>query len=276
MKSISIITVNYNDKVGLEKTIKSVIYQKFRDFEFIIIDGNSFDGSKEVIENYKNELTLAISEPDKGIYNAMNKGIKLAKGKYLLFLNSGDTLSNEFVIEKINKELEPSFGIVYGDANYLENNALFTRTYPEKLSFQFFLSHNLSHQASFIRKDLFDSIFLYNEDYKIVSDWEFFIYSICKENTPYKHINLVVCNYDTTGLSSVIANHKAMHEERKETLQKYFPLFLDDYENIAALNNKRTKQYLYIKQKPVAYKILKAFMTIILLFMPKISKSNSL
>lgn len=276
MKCISIITVNYNDKVGLEKTIKSVIYQKFKDFEFIIIDGNSLDGSKEIIEAYKNDFTHAISEPDKGIYNAMNKGIKLAKGAYLLFLNSGDILSDEFVLDKINKELDPTFGIVYGDANYLEKNASCIRTYPDKLSFQFFLAHNLSHQASFIRRDLFDSIFLYNEDYKIVSDWEFFIYSICKENTPYKHINLLICNYDTTGLSSVIANHQSMHEERKKTLQKYFPLFLDDYKNIAELNNKRMKQYLYIKQKPIAYKILKAFMTILLQFISKNSASTAL
>ncbi len=87
---LSIITVNLNNKDGLQKTIDSVISQTFKDFEWIVIDGGSTDGSKELIEKYSDYISYWVSEPDKGIYNAMNKGIKVAKGDYLEFLNSGD------------------------------------------------------------------------------------------------------------------------------------------------------------------------------------------
>ncbi len=99
---LSIITINYNDKFGLERTIKSVQEQTFTNFEHIIIDGGSTDGSKEVIEANKNSFSYWVSEPDKGIYNAMNKGIKEAKGEYLFFLNSGDHLNGQNALDKIH------------------------------------------------------------------------------------------------------------------------------------------------------------------------------
>ena len=98
---LSIITINYNNKNGLQKTIDSVISQTFKDFEWIIIDGGSTDGSKELIEKYSQHITYWVSEPDKGIYNAMNKGIKVAKGEYLFFLNSGDYLVQPNTINQI-------------------------------------------------------------------------------------------------------------------------------------------------------------------------------
>ena len=106
MNKISIITVNYNDREGLKKTIESVINQTWQDFEFIIIDGGSTDGSREVIEQYKDKIDYWISEPDKGIYNAMNKGIKAASGEFLLFLNSGDRLIDKNITEKVISKLE--------------------------------------------------------------------------------------------------------------------------------------------------------------------------
>ena len=98
---LSIITINLNNKEGLQKTIESIVNQTFRDYEFIIIDGGSNDGSIDVIELYKENITYWISEPDKGIYNAMNKGISIAKGEYYYFLNTGDRLISNDVLEKI-------------------------------------------------------------------------------------------------------------------------------------------------------------------------------
>ena len=92
---ISIITINFNDKIGLQRTFDSVFAQDFNDFEYIVIDGGSNDGSKELIEENTDKISYWISEPDKGIYNAMNKGIKVANGEYLLFLNSGDKFYNK-------------------------------------------------------------------------------------------------------------------------------------------------------------------------------------
>lgn len=102
---ISVITVNYNNKKGLEATINSVISQKYLDFEFIIVDGNSNDGSKDIIYKKRNYITKWISEPDSGIYNAMNKGVKMSTGDYLIFMNSGDEFYDTQVLDKIAKVL---------------------------------------------------------------------------------------------------------------------------------------------------------------------------
>ena len=101
---LSIITVNLNNKTGLEKTVKSVCSQTFEEFEFIIIDGGSTDGSLDIIKRYEDNISCWVSEQDKGVYNAMNKGIKMAKGEYLQFLNSGDSLINSDVLNKVFKE----------------------------------------------------------------------------------------------------------------------------------------------------------------------------
>ena len=99
--TLSIITINYNNAAGLEKTIKSVISQTCKRYEFIIIDGGSKDGSKDIIEKYQDQITYWVSEPDNGIYNAMNKGVKVAKGEYCIFMNSGDIFVDNDVIRDV-------------------------------------------------------------------------------------------------------------------------------------------------------------------------------
>ncbi|WP_443936969.1 glycosyltransferase family 2 protein [Pedobacter sp. MW01-1-1] len=266
---ISIITVNYNNRQGLLKTIDSVKRQTIKDFEFIIIDGGSTDGSEEIIRSEFSLFNYAVIESDNGVYHAMNKGIKASKGSYLLFLNSGDSLFNDHTLEKISPELNDINSIVYGDAAYQENTGEVIRTYPDKLSFSYFMEHSLSHQASFIKRSLFEDFFYYNENYKIVSDWEFFIYTICKENVVYKHVNQTICNYDTQGISSILENHKLMHQERNAVISQHFALFVDDYASIKELKSKRIRQYFYIREYKLAYKLLKAFMNFILVFLPK-------
>src|SRR5574344_2795323 len=105
MPKFSIITINRNNKNGLEKTTKSIISQLFTDYEFIVIDGGSTDGSADVIRKYATHITYWISEPDKGIYNAMNKGITHAYGDYLNFMNSGDCFHSPAVLDEINRQL---------------------------------------------------------------------------------------------------------------------------------------------------------------------------
>jgi glycosyltransferase involved in cell wall biosynthesis len=272
---ISIITINYNDKNGLQKTIASVTSQIWQDFEFIVIDGNSNDGSKDVIEANEHALTHYVSEPDSGIYNAMNKGIRLASGTYLLFLNSGDILLDQHTLQNAQEYIDDNYGIYYGDVIYQHPDKQRKRILPEKLTFLFFLEHSLSHQASFIKKDLFDKIFYYNETYKIVSDWEFFIYAICKMNVSYKHIPLFITIYDVAGISSLKDNYPLMLEERNQILCKYFPAFIDDYQSITALGSKRTKQFLFIGKHKLAWKVLKGMMNIILLFLKKKSPNKT-
>ncbi len=266
---ISIITVNYNNKAGLQKTINSVIGQVFKNMEFILIDGNSTDGSKQLLQEHQDHFSYWVSEPDHGIYHAMNKGIRRATGDYLLFLNSGDCLADEQVLEKIAREIDGTHDIYYGDIIFERTKKSTKVVFPEKLSFNFFVTDNLSHQATFIKRILFDKFFYYNEHFRIASDWEFMIYAICKRNASYKHLNLLVTIYDGNGLSSDSANYKTLYEERSISMNKYFPLFIADYEQLSELENKRIKQVLAIKKHSASWKILKIFIKAIYLFLPK-------
>ncbi|NDP23058.1 MAG: glycosyltransferase, partial [Paludibacter sp.] len=136
---LSIVTINYNNCIGLEKTIASVISQNYRNFEFLVIDGDSTDGSKAIVAKNKDRINYSISEPDTGIYNAMNKGIKAASGEYLLFLNSGDVLNGVIALESFI--LHPDFlgDIIYGDYKFEKGE----KVYPEYLTPLFFVRSSL-------------------------------------------------------------------------------------------------------------------------------------
>lgn len=234
---ISIITINYNNATGLEKTIKSVKNQTYQDYEHIIIDGNSTDGSKEIIDKYKNSFNYWISEPDSGVYNAMNKGIKVSKGDFLFFLNSGDRLYDRDVLNKVSKEFNEKIDIYYGQLT-LDNNAEEETIInpPRILSFDFFLTNTIPHQAVFTRKKIFKKVGCFTESLQIVSDWEFFLLSIFKFNTKYKKIDIIISRYDTTGISSIPENKRLFATERKHVLKKHFSQIIDDY---IELQNKR-------------------------------------
>ena len=269
---ISIVTINYNNKIGLNKTIESVVNQTYKNFEYIIIDGGSTDGDVEIIKTYQNQINYWVSEPDKGIYNAMNKGIKAASGDFIIFMNSGDIFSNNLVLEEVYQHLTPEFDLYYGDYNRIKPNSNRRKTFPEKLNFSFFYSGSLSHQSTFFRRTLFDEIFLYNEDNKIVSDWEFYIYAICYRNVKYKYLNMVISDFDFTGISANPKFKDLERLERKNTLEKYFPSFVEDYEKVSLLNSKRFQQIIHIQQSAFLWKIFKGMISFFLLFTTKIKK----
>lgn len=268
-KKISIITINYNDREGLLQTIGSVVGQTWQDFEFLVIDGGSTDGGKEVLEQYKSQIDYCVSEPDKGVYNAMNKGIRAATGEFIIFLNSGDLLYKTDVLERVQALITNEYGIYYGDVIIKKPNSERHKHYPRKLSFSYFYTGALCHQSCFIQRSLFEEYFYYNEDYKIYSDGEFFIYTICAKNVPYKHLGMTISIYDFTGISSS-PKYSVIHDsERMQTIEKYFPLFAEDYKVLSKLNSKRTQQLFYIEKYPIAWKLLKLFMNIQLYFLPK-------
>ncbi|MEC4005362.1 glycosyltransferase family 2 protein [Flavobacterium sp. SUN052] len=271
---ISIITVNYNDKIGLEKTIQSVLNQENVQFEYLVIDGNSSDGSKDVIEKYKDKINYWVSEPDSGIYNAMNKGIRAATGDYLLFLNSGDWLFENTAIATVDKLINGTKDIYYGNAIFKFDKKDKIVKYDERISFQFFTHNSFCHQATFIKKQLFHDIFMYNENLKIVSDWEFFIYAICIKNVSHQHINVIVANYDLQGISSRPEFEELKLKERAFVFNKYFSMFIGDYENLNELNSKRIVSVLNIKKHKYAWKIFKAIISLFELFLPKQKTKN--
>ena len=208
---LSIITINYNNREGLQKTIDSIVSQTWRDFEWIVIDGGSTDGSKELIEKYQEHLAYWCSEPDKGIYNAMNKGIAKAKGDYLNFMNSGDRLYANDTLEKIffQNIIED---IIYGNLNCIIGNYNHVSYFPKKLSLHYMLTRTIEHQASFIRTSLLKQKG-YQEKYHIIADWVAFLSWFC-HGASFKHIDVIVATYDRNGISStafnIINNEKEM------------------------------------------------------------------
>ena len=171
-KTLSIITINRNNADGLEKTIQSVVCQTSTDFEYIVIDGASEDGSVEIINKYTANINFWVSEPDTGIYNAMNKGIRKAQGEYCLFLNSGDWLiTPETLVNVFNEINGNSSDIFY--SNRIDSSGKIAQ-YPNNLTIRTLLARKINHQNSLIKRSLFFEHGFYNENLKIASDWDFF------------------------------------------------------------------------------------------------------
>lgn len=233
---ISIITINYNNKVGLERTLKSVTNQTYQDFEYIVIDGGSSDGSKELIAQYNNKINYWISEPDKGIYNAMNKGILKANGAYLLFLNSGDELFNLDVL-KTNVKFIHTYDLVYFNINVVGEQESFIKKYPPKITFSYLYQDTLPHPATFIKKELFDKIGFYDENLKIVSDWKWFIIALGKHNATYQYYDSILSTFYFDGISSKQENITKLQNEKAFVLNTEFPIFNDDTKAYIELKN---------------------------------------
>lgn len=227
MPLISIITVNYNDLNGLERTLKSVQEQTVNDFEHIIIDGNSDDGSKEFIVKTQENYSYWVSESDKGIYDAMNKGVVAASGDYILFLNSGDDLSHSNALQDMSKHLGFT-DFVYANIKVIDGEHEYIRKTPKVLTFRYLYDNVPPHQATFIRRELFEQIGFYDRSLEIVADWKFFIIAICKYNATYNYIDIVFTNFYLGGISSMPENMEQIHVERNKVLEKEFPFFLDD------------------------------------------------
>lgn len=204
MTKISIITINYNDVVGLEKTIKSVVKQTFLDYEYIVIDGDSSDESKEVILNYQDKLTYWVSEPDKGIYNAMNKGIKAATGEYLLFMNSGDVLVDDANILKICSDRLIEDIIAFDCFVERDDKIVERRTHVEQPTLFYVYKNGLKHQSTFIRRTLFEKRGLYKEKYKIASDYEFWIRCFLDAEITSRGVAIPLSIYKLGGISEII------------------------------------------------------------------------
>ena len=223
---ISIITVNLNNKNGLLKTIKSIKSQTFKDFELIVVDGNSTDGSKDVLSKNANIINHLICENDTGIYNAMNKGINLSTGKYLLFLNSGDWLVDINVFYEASKYLDKEIDIIYGNLITIRENERKIMNFPDEIRVSYLYSGYLPHPSSFIKKSLFSKIGSYSEDYKICSDWEFILKAIIINNCTYLHIPIVISIFPLNGISS--KQYNIVLKERNDIIQKLLPYLEED------------------------------------------------
>ncbi len=234
MKKLSIITVCFNEAKTIEKTIKSVVGQTFTDFEYIVIDGGSTDGTVDIINKYSDRIDTFISEKDKGIYDAMNKGAKVACGDYLFFLNSGDFLLNSFVLQKLfNQVSEEDF--VFADlVVLLKNGKRLLKKSPAKIRKSYMLADSIPHQATLTKKSCLESLGYYDTSLVYASDYVISLRIIFDPGYSYKHIPVPFCVYNLDGISSDKTNRDAFFRERKEGMNKFLKVgkFLKLFESL--------------------------------------------
>lgn len=227
---LSIITINYNNLDGLCRTIDSVMSQTWRDFEWIIIDGGSTDGSKELIArtslDCNSKVTFWCSERDKGIYNAMNKGIYHASGEYVNYLNSGDIYCSKDTLQCIfGNGINHQGDILFGNTNYVYADHVVHRIYPTEINLDYFLrNQTINHQSVLIRLD-WQKRFEYDEDhFRISADFAFLMH--CKfEGAKFESLGFFIVDYDATGISQSqpfnawSESHRAIE---RELIRRYF------------------------------------------------------
>jgi len=246
--SLSIITVVYNGERYLEQTIKSIINQTYNNIEYIIIDGASTDGTIDIIKKYEDHIDYWISEPDEGIYDAMNKGIASASNKYLWFVNAGDEIYKSNVVENIFSA--QGYDIYYGHIAPINNNQEVIKIHfaPPKLTFkQMFKGMIVSHQAIIIRKSL---LLEYNLHYQCVADYDWIIKALKNTNAIY-FTNIVFAKYLIGGFSN--QHFKQCWQERfiivKEHFSKFYYWITYYFYFYAILQQKKIIIYDYISHK---------------------------
>lgn len=215
---ISIITVVYNCVNTLEETILSVINQDFDNFEFIIIDGGSTDGTIEIIQKHHDKITLWISEPDKGIYDAMNKGIKIAKGNYLYFLGGDDLLYSNSVLYNISTRLTNKNEIYYGNVLFKTRNVI----YDGKFSSLKIATRNISHQSIFYPREIFEK-YSFDIKYKIFADYELNLKLYGNSSYSFVYMPITVALFDDGGSSGSNVLDSCFEMDRFEIIKNNFP-----------------------------------------------------
>lgn len=263
---VTIITVCYNSVNMIESTIQSVINQTYDNIEYIIIDGGSTDGTINIIKKYSDRIHYWVSEPDRGIFDAMNKGINVASGEYINFMNAGDLFYDNNVIRKFVSKI-PTEDILAGIAQVKIPSLYFTRYWtPVRKNFKFIDIKDgmaANHQSTFTRRSQFKSG--YDIKSNIIADDLFFIKSIVYEGASYRPLDIIVSKYDPSGISSSPKSKERRDKERsnfyrelqnREILEKY------------RLTKPRLKGYSYCRH--LYYRIFNQLYPRMLIFLDKI------
>lgn len=263
---LSIITVNRNKAEGLRRTLDSVAAQTYHEIEHVIIDGASTDNSVEVIMEYVAKVesrngtkpvdsVLWVSEPDHGVFEAMNKGIKKAKGEYLLFLNSGDFLIAPDVIDRVMAQCTGA-DILCARCNVSDGGkVVWTSNPPEKVTFGTLYTVGLAHQSTFIKRALFDTCGLYREDFKYNSDIAFWYKAIVDNKATTQRIDVITTDYNLDGISSKENKDPKFLAEHAEILAPY-AMFVPDYEDLKGLRRDQI-MWSWVKRHKMVYKMVK-------------------
>ena len=225
---ITVITVCYNAVSEIECTILSVINQLYTNIEYIIVDGASTDGTLDIIKKYSAKISILISEPDKGIYDAMNKGLRSLDGDYVCFLNAGDFLPSPTIASRIAEMSEKDMpAVMYGDTDIVDSDGNFLRhrrlAPPENLTWKSFRHGMLvCHQAFYARAD-FAIATPYNQEYRFSADVDWCIRimkAAAKENVPMLNLHMVVANYTQEGQTTL--HHRESLKERYRVMERHY------------------------------------------------------
>lgn len=227
---VTIITVCFNRKATIEKTIKSVLGQQYHDIEYIVIDGNSTDGTKEIIESYRGKISQYISEPDRGMYDAINKGLKLATGEVIGLMHSDDEFYDQRVISRIvnHFDFDTDLDGVYGDGVYISNdnqekmirNRIGGAFDRQKIK----MGWLPLHPTVYLKKSVIDKNGFYNLDFKIASDTEFLLRYLYKNNIKLCYINSYIVKMRIGGMSTSLKTaFEVLYEDYK--IYKFHGLF---------------------------------------------------
>jgi len=228
---ISIVTVCLNEARTLRETCQSICQQTVQDFEWVVIDGGSTDGSLDILADYQKWMTVLVSEPDRGVYDAMNKGIERATGDYLVFLNAGDKFYSESVLERVSRT--SSVDLIFGDLACQEADGNVTiKSFPETLPPDFLRHNMLPHQASFFRRGLFQEYGGYDTSYRIAGDYELFCRLLRKGNISTARIPAILAIFSIGGISSDRAYRNLRKLENHRVRKDYFPLYRFSFDGL--------------------------------------------
>lgn len=266
---LSIIVPTYNDEKTIKSCLNSVLNQTFKDYEILIIDCVSVDNTLTIIKSFNDKRIRILSQQDKGVYDAMNKGIKKANGKWLYFLGSDDTLFENKTLEKINHLKLPNMNVVYGnvkikgDSGWAKNNDI----YDGKFTTEKIINKNISHQAIFYKtKFVKEKIGYFNLNYSVCSDWDFNLR--CWSLTEFYYIDIIVANFASGGISTN-GSDDLFSEDFLNNILKYFKINIF-HKLINSPNFKRYPEVIKLQKKTNLYRF--KFENLIKVLLKKISK----
>lgn len=223
--TFSVITATFNSEKYLEQTILSVLNQTYCNIEYIIIDGGSTDGTLDIVNKYRHRIAAVVSEPDLGIYDAFNKGVRLASGDVISFLNSDDYFHNPSVLEQVAAvfSTQTELKVIYGNVLMLDEKSGYERPIGKPLTYEDFRYGEMCpHQGMFVHKELFTKHGPFDLSYQIVSDMEFAAYCFEHYEQYAQYHNHIVAVFRSGGVSSNPTRRKQLLEETHRLIIQYF------------------------------------------------------
>lgn len=263
MPGLSVITVNLNNKDGLARTFNSLAEQSVKPNQFIIVDGESSDGSQDLIAQHSDLIDLAIIEKDTGVYNAMNKGIAKATGDYIHFLNSGDHFEDASGVEMAMASMQGEDLICFDIAVEGQGRS-YIKSHPAEIDLNYMLEDTLAHQSVLIKRALFDKIGLYDESLKIVADWKFFLDALLRPETLYKAVNKTLTHYYLDGMSATAEGTFKRRDERKALIEAHYAFLAKAAQQGRLLQMNRFKMLAALETSGAAKKLNSLWLRILL------------